>query len=176
MRLCRSKICLFRRSPPPAPIGAGVNQNAPLGCIRHVGVKKNYEQLFGRLDKREPPAGLLERIMLRIAEERRRRVQMRTAVFGVLSLVALAALVPAWRELNSEITQSGFSQFASLIFSDGAALAAYWQDFAFSLLESLPVFGMVAVLGVLLALFSSLKFFVQDAGMVFRRTSLAKIN
>jgi hypothetical protein len=135
----------------------------------------NYEKLFDRLDCLEPPGGLLDKVILRVSLERQpRTTKARIVVFGALSLFSLAAFVPAWSELQSELSQSGFLHFASLLFSDLHAVAVYWREFMFSLLESLPVLGVVAVLGAAFVLISSLKLLIHDVGAVYMSPVLAK--
>jgi ABC-type phosphate/phosphonate transport system permease subunit len=95
--------------------------------------------------------------MLRLERERRRAFRIRIALAGSIGLAALAAFVPAWNFLSSEAAQSGFAQFASLVFSDFSVVTAYWKDFLLSLLESLPVYGSLAVLGSLFAFGLSLR-------------------
>lgn len=115
----------------------------------------------------EVRSGLLDEIMLKIDEKRRQRARVRLVCFGVLSILALSALVPAWRELNSEIAGTGFSQFFSLLFSDAGILAAYWQDFMMVLAESFPILGMSAVLASLFAFLASVRIVVKNKDIAF---------
>jgi hypothetical protein len=107
-----------------------------------------------------PPEGLLDAIMLRIEHRHRRRLYVRVALVGSLMLAAAAALVPAWNFLASEAARSGFAAFVSLVFSDFSVVLTYWNDFALSLLDSLPVYGFVAVLGSLLVFGISIRSFI----------------
>ena len=136
---------------------------------------ENYKKLFTNIEKLEPPIGLLNRIMLRIDEECRGLARARVFCFGSLSLIALLALIPASKELYSEISESGFLQFTSLLFSDAGALSAYSKDFIFSLVESFPAFGASAVLLSVFAFLFSLRFILRDASKVLRRSNLVKL-
>ncbi len=138
---------------------------------------KDYEKLFTHIDYKEPPSGLLDKIILHIYSERRRQVlRTRIVLFGTLSFVAIAALVPAWQGLQSGISQSGFLQFISLIFSDSAVVITYWQNFALSLLESLPALEAAAVLGAIFAFLFSLKFLIRDINAMFKLPALIRVN
>ncbi len=140
-------------------------------------MQKDYERLFAHIEDKEPPEGLLVKILLRIEEERRRRaLRGRILIFGILSFAAAGALVPAWNELQSEISQSGFLQFTSLFFSDFTVLMAYWKEFAFSLLESLPFLGAVSVLGTILAFFSFMRLLIRNINIMHAPSALAKVN
>ena len=110
---------------------------------------------------RTPPDGLLDTVMKRIERERRRAFRVRVALMGFLSVAAALALLPAWNFLAREALETGFAQFISLAFSDFAAVALYWKEFALSLLESLPAYGAVAVLSAFLVLGASVRSLVH---------------
>ncbi|MFA6354440.1 MAG: hypothetical protein WCX12_02030 [Candidatus Paceibacterota bacterium] len=140
-------------------------------------MRGDYERLFGQIDHLEPPDGLLDKIILRINTERRRRtIRFRIGLFGVLAVTAVAAFIPAWQELQSEMAGSGFSQFFSLIFSDTQVVLTYWREFILSLIESMPILGITVVLGLVLVFLASVKFLVRDFSAVFSRSQLIKTN
>jgi hypothetical protein len=110
----------------------------------------------------EPSGGLLDAVMLHIEGIENHRFHRRVIIFAALTGLAALSFIPAWGELHRELTSSGFSSFASLLSSDTATLASYWKEFSFSLLESLPVFGLVAVLGALFTLLTSLRLLILN--------------
>lgn len=111
----------------------------------------------------EPPAGLLGRIMARIAEERHTASARRKAAWcGVALAGSVFALVPAFAALRSELGASGFGALASLLFSDPGVVATAFNDFALSLLESLPVSAAFVFTAALAVFFGSLKLFAQQ--------------
>ena len=137
---------------------------------------KDFEKLFTIFNQLEPSPGLLDGIMLRINEVRRlKKARIRAAFFGTVFLAALIALVPAWQEFYAEFTQSGFLQFISLLFSDAGVIASYWQELLISLAESLPVFGISAILASVFGILISLKFLTRDIGIIFRKPNLINI-
>ena len=136
----------------------------------------DYEQLFAHIDKLEPPAGLLDRIMTVIYEERQsQKTRLRVIGFSLLSIFSIAAMVPAWQELQAELLHTNFSQFASLLFSDWSTVTLYSQDFILSLVEALPVFGILMLLGSIFALLLSLRFITRDISAIFRQPKLAGV-
>jgi hypothetical protein len=136
----------------------------------------DYERLFERFEVKDPPVGLLDKISLSISKETAgRALWARTVISGVLSLAALAALVPSWLITQSEIYQSGFSQFLSLLLSDTNTVMAFWKEFSLSLLESFPVAGTIAVLGSVLILLISMRFFVRDINRIIHQPKLSRI-
>ena len=84
---------------------------------------------------------LQARIMLRITRYQRRVLIAKTAGFGALCAASISLIVFGSIDLVSGLAQSGFFQFASLFISDFSSAAANFQDFAFSLLESFPIFS-----------------------------------
>jgi hypothetical protein len=138
-------------------------------------MKTSYEKLFERLERREPPVELLDEILLSISKETTSRMLwVRTVVSGILSLAAITALIPSWFIAQSEIYQSGFSQFLSLLLSDTNIITTFWKEFSLSLLESFPVGGTVAVLGSVLIFLISMRFFVRDITRIIHRPRLSR--
>lgn len=110
----------------------------------------------------EPPAGLLQKVLLRLDQESkalsmRRRFFLAAAVF--LGIVSSFASV--WNIFWADISRSGFSQYLPLLFSDFKTVLANWQDFGLGLLESLPVVSTVLLLAVVLALLVMVKYVVR---------------
>ncbi len=61
--------------------------------------------------------------------------------FGFLFLTSLSLIIVGSINLLSALAQSGFFSFASLFFSDFSDAVANFQDFAYSIIESFPVFS-----------------------------------
>jgi hypothetical protein len=93
------------------------------------------------------PGGLTESINQEVARlVRRRRIEMRVSAV-LTSTVSLAALAVAGREIAVEAAASGFSTYAALAFTDGGAMLSDWHDFAWTLAESAPIWGVGLSLG-----------------------------
>ena len=115
----------------------------------------NYEKLFSIMKDPEPPAGLTEKILLRIGRHERRTLGVKIAasasVFGIS--VGIAAM--GYVNLMASLSQSGFFSIASLMFSDFSTIAANFPDFVLSIVETFPVFTTALLLcGVLFAVWS----------------------
>ena len=89
--------------------------------------------------------------MRRVVAAKRRTLALKALGFGALSVASLSLLVAAYFNLMAALVQSGFLNFASLFFSDFGMATANFQDFAFSILESLPVFSITLLVGGLIA-------------------------
>jgi len=106
---------------------------------------KDYEKLFSHLEKKEPPKGLFDRIILAIKREQELQ-HTRRLLSGFLSLfvISLISLPFSWSMLIKEIDTSGISYFISSAFSDINTFVILWRDFSLAIFESLPLAGMIA--------------------------------
>jgi hypothetical protein len=99
--------------------------------------------------------------MARISEIRLFRRRMRMASFGMLGLGALAAIVPAWRELSMETARSGFWQYLSVLVRDPVSVASAWKDFVVLMAETVPAFGIAAVAASIVTFGASVRSFAR---------------
>ncbi len=111
----------------------------------------------------DPPAGLLKRVIDYIQVERSLlTIRRRLIIFSVGFVGSLAAFVPAFKMLYQGFAESGFLTFLSLLFSDTQAVFSYLGSFLASLLETLPVTGLLIFSAVLLIFLESLKLLSRD--------------
>jgi hypothetical protein len=117
----------------------------------------DYNSLLSRLPTLEPRAGLEHEIMAKIYIIQERRVRIRASLYGLTTIVSLASLYPAFELLATKANESGFSEYVSLVGSDGTGLLGSWKDFLFSVVESAPMLEISLVLGIVLAFAYSLR-------------------
>ena len=98
-----------------------------------------------------PHETLLVDIMRVIRQKERIQEQRTAAILAVLLFLATAGTVETFRLLWLQLSESGVATLSSLLFSDFGTIMTRWQDFSFSILESLPVFNIIASLMGLLA-------------------------
>lgn len=96
------------------------------------------------LSEIEVPAELENEILTKVARLIRRRV----LAFRFLAAGSFASLIYSLTIAGQSFWQSGFYQYLQLLWTDQSAIAAYWREFGWSLLESLPTLSLVAVLSV----------------------------
>ncbi len=136
----------------------------------------NYEKLFSQLKTVEPSKDLSTRLMFRYRQEQKRKILMRKvhlSIFFLITVISAVLLVPAVNSFLASSSQSGFSSFLSLLFSDFKIMVANWQIFALSLLESLPVLDLVILLFVIFIFLESLKFLAKDINIISKSHKLA---
>lgn len=100
----------------------------------------------------EPRSRLCVEICNTIAVREKRARRTRLITYTVIAGVSFIAIVPTTMILVNDLSQSGFGHYASLAFSDGAALTEYWKQFAVTLVESVPVVSLALLLGTILVL------------------------
>lgn len=109
---------------------------------------------------------LQAKIMKRIERHERRVLIVKTSSFGVVFVGSAAFLFEAYLNLATALAQSGFTSFASLFFSDFNVAMANFQDYAFSILESFPVFSAAFVVGGLIVVIWSASNFMKDISII----------
>jgi len=129
---------------------------------------KNWEKLFSYYNAPDPPNELLGKIMKRIDQEKRLlTLRRRLFLFSTGLIGAIVLFIPALKGVISGFTQSGFSQYFSLLFSDAEIVLAYWQNYALSLLETLPIVNLILFLATVFAILELLKLLAKDIKNIF---------
>lgn len=120
-----------------------------------------------------PSEELFDKIICRIDAERK-LLNIKRRIIGLFICFAgsLAALVFSFESVQVSFIESGFVEFFSLIFSDAEIIASHSQSFALSLLETIPITGLIIFLTATLALLWSAEFLAKDLKYVFISTKL----
>jgi hypothetical protein len=115
----------------------------------------------------EPPLGLYTRVLARLALARRTAARLHALLLGVVALLSCIALVPAVTYAAREFYASGFYDYASLLISDRSFVFSSWQEFSFSLLESLPSIALLLLGTIAVVLVWSLRRTFLSARVAF---------
>jgi hypothetical protein len=106
-----------------------------------------------------------------INSREKQAARLKSWAFAFLGLASLAGLVPAFRALSSDLAQSGFYEYFSILFSDSGSVLSYWKELAFSLAESLPAISIIFTLSLFLICLLSIKHLIKQFGkgqLIFR--------
>ena len=114
----------------------------------------------------QPPEDLLAKIIRSVHREERILVFKKTIAFSAFFIFSFFAFTPAYRNLISDLNQTGFLNFSSLMFSDSSAVLANWQSFGLILLETLPVVSLALFLAVVLTFLQSLKSLTKNVKII----------
>ncbi len=88
---------------------------------------------------------ICESVGKRISHQRIVRTRFRAGLYGFFLMTALVALGPSIQYVGERAISSGFTEYMSLI-TDGSNLSGSWSDLLMSLLESLPLAGIIVSL------------------------------
>jgi len=129
---------------------------------------KDYIQINSK-NNPEVPSGLFDKIILAIKREKELRQGRRLLfIFAGLLFVSLGAIPFSWALLANEWEASGVFYFISVATSNLGIFAAFWQDFSISILESLPVVGiLVFTINIALLLFA-IRLFLYKKNLLFK--------
>ena len=105
---------------------------------------------------------LAENVWNTIVAREKRNTQTKFWAFFSLGATSLAGLVPVFKVLSNDLSQSGFYEYSSLIFSDTGLMLSYWKELSFSLAESLPIMSIVFTLSLLFVIFLSIKYVLKQ--------------
>lgn len=121
--------------------------------------------VFQVLTKENPSPALRETILLRIAMEETLLLKRKRslALFGLLT--SFVALFVLGLQYGALFLQSDFWMLFSLLFSDLGLIAASFQDFFYSLLETLPVGPLLLLFLPLTLFFWSMSYFFSSKRM-----------
>jgi len=128
-------------------------------------MRQDFQKLFSATGQSEPPAGLFDKMTRRWRRQRRRALAGRLTAFSLGLLGSLAAVFFAGRMVWLDFSGSGFMQFSSLLFSDASLVAVYWKNFLFSLLETLPVTGLLFLSAAVLAFLEFVKLLAKSIAL-----------
>lgn len=109
--------------------------------------------IFKKISEIEPSVGLEKRILRKIALRNKLALRRKLAFIYAGFAASAGAFVWAIFTLGKAVLQSDFWTLAKLIFSDTGLVFKNWVDFAYSLLETLPIFGIISILIPIFALF-----------------------
>jgi hypothetical protein len=108
--------------------------------------------------KYENTQNLADNIWSVILLREKQATRFKLWAFTLAGFASLAGAIPAIKALSSDLVQSGFYEYFSLIFSDGGSVISHWKEFVFSIAESLPTMSIIISLSFVLVFFLSLKY------------------
>ena len=107
---------------------------------------KNIQKIFKSLKNIEPSRGLEGRILKAVARENSRKISQKLLFARAGLAVSFGALAYTLFVFGRAFLESDFWNLAKLSFSDSGVVATHAGDYWISLLETLPVVEIFAVL------------------------------
>lgn len=105
----------------------------------------------------QAPYALQSAIINAIAGKKRKRAFARIAVYNSMAVLSLVFCAIAWIKNSPASMSSETVKLLSLLFSDWEIVVNYWQDYLFSVLESIPILTLMSLLALLWITVISLK-------------------
>jgi hypothetical protein len=128
---------------------------------RIIIMTQNLEKIFKKLKNLEPSTGLEAKILKAIILENSRKVS-RKLMFSRAGLVAsFGALVYTLFIFGKAFLESDFWNLAKLAFSDSGVIVSHASEYSISLLETLPVVEIFAMLIPVLAVMIMLSYYFK---------------
>lgn len=122
---------------------------------------------------KKSPSDLNQIILRRISKEEIKLVKRRFFFTSTLTIISVVSLIPAFMYLSSEISKSGFYQYAKLLISDTSSIFIYWKELSYSLVESAPMLGSLIVLILIFVTLSSLRELFKSQKILSTKIQLA---
>lgn len=112
--------------------------------------------------KYEADPALVSNICQNVILRNKRSAILRLWGFSITSLVSFVALIPAWKALLNDLTQSGLYEYLSLAFSNSGSVLSYWKEFTLSIAEALPTMSIMLSLSLVFVFFLSFKYVMKQ--------------
>ncbi len=109
-----------------------------------------------------PETNLADNIWSALIKRNKRIVYLKLITLSLMGGSSLFGLMPAFKILMANFSQSGFYEYFSLAFSSSGTLIIYWKDFLLLLAESLPAMSMILFLTLILVFLFSLKYITRQ--------------
>lgn len=107
---------------------------------------KNFKNNSKSIYDIETPKHLKQAVFSRIEKEKVKIAQRKLIACKAGMAASFAVSIFSGAYFGKEIVSSEFSSLVSLAFSDLKTVAVLWQDYAYSLLETLPTASIVVTL------------------------------
>ena len=148
-----------------------INEKLIDNCQNDI-LEKNIEFALYGMEKSAPEETLYDRIMEKIELQEKGMAIKKLVFSSSIFLVCLVILGISYGLVQSEMAKSGTSRILNLFLLDWNVLLANWKDYTMYLLESLPVYPIIAALGstmLLLVIFKLLeKTFISSFEVLLR--------
>ena len=129
---------------------------------------KDIAKLLSKLEPIKAPQNLKALIIEKICEKHVIIARRKLVFFGVSTFLSGIATAVAITYAIKGFASTGFYQYLSLIFTEGADLIQFWKDFVFTIFESIPYVGITLVLVSLFVLLIALRSTLKYAKVAFK--------
>ncbi|NVN97628.1 hypothetical protein HXX01_05410 [Candidatus Nomurabacteria bacterium] len=101
--------------------------------------------------------GLPEAIWFAIQNKQAKSLKIQSLVYGIAGILSLGGFVFMSISVVKEFIASGFFQYVSVAFGSNGLFVVYWKEYLLSLVDSLPVASLGALLFLLVSMLISFR-------------------
>ena len=109
-------------------------------------MSNNLKQLFENISEVDPPKKLAGVILKRILFKQEKQLRRKLLLSRLGLAGSFCALFYTSIFFGKALAESEFWHIASLLFTDILPVSKNWQEFTYSLLETMPVLNLTAIL------------------------------
>jgi len=120
-------------------------------------LSKLFKQVYNYSESR-----LSDDIWRAIQAKEARSLKIQSLLYSFVGILSLGGFVFIAISLKQQFASSGFFEYVSLIFSDGGLIALYWKEYLLSLVDSLPIASLGALLFLLCSMLVSIRKVIQQ--------------
>lgn len=124
-------------------------------------MQNKLTKIFARA-KYEPERGLEQNVWNTIVKRNKKITQIKLWVFSLTGAASFVGIIPAFKIMLADLTQSGFYEYMSLAFSNSNVVLSYSKELLLSISESLPATSIALSLSLMFIFFLSLKYIAKQ--------------
>lgn len=117
-------------------------------------MKESFEKrplaLFVSDEEDDMADRLCRRVMQKVERREMSIMMVWVLSYGIVFAAAAYGLIRAVQYMVQRFIDSGLSDYISLIWSDGSYVMSHWRDLFLSMVDTLPVTAMMAVVALIL--------------------------
>ncbi|MDE1975400.1 MAG: hypothetical protein KGI49_02745 [Patescibacteria group bacterium] len=123
------------------------------------------------IDKRT--GDIIGAVMVRISKRRLAKARFMVVFHVAMFAGTIAAFIPVMNYAADRASQSGFAEYASLVFSDWGYVVSSWRSLLLSMAESAPILSAAALLSIILIFVYSLRGTFKDVSAMRQAMSIS---
>jgi len=130
---------------------------------------KKLVDIFKNTKKDVAPEGLLETILFEIEREKVISVRRYTVFSSFVALFSSYGTYISFVAFDESASFSGFYDISSLLFRDTVIILSFFEDYLFSVAESLPIIEISFFVLFFLPMFVSFNYISKNIKIVFKK-------
>ena len=102
-------------------------------------------------------ADFSQKIWFSISKKQKQKTMYTRVLYSILSITSFVVLIPVCTTILSQLQETGFTQYLSIVFSDIGSIGIFGKQLLYALGEALPTLSIALFLFLVASLVFSLK-------------------